>query len=582
MNDQHIDPGPGQRAPGAAQSVGPVPAAAHANVATSAAPAHHHEHDAGVPADRAGHIETHGIESIPESDRHGRPSGLFWVWMSANVGYLYFVIGGVLMLLGLSIWEALAVTVLGNLWWAAVGWLAVSGPAAGAPSVTIMRAMFGVRGNRIFGAGLGVAIGLFYEIINVAFATLAAIALLAQFGIVLPGGAEWAVLAVIGVLSFVIGVYGHATILALAPWFSAALAVVFIVLAVFVFGAADFSYAPQSLPVADHWAVLLLGFAIVASSPLSWGTGADYARYLPADVSKRAVAWYTALGGFVPALVIGVLGIVAGTAIDMTDPQLTIGEIVPAWFTPVFLGMIVLSSVTNNVLVAYSTGFYLQALGVRISRAATVVVTGVIATAVAGWVLFLTPSFLDTLSSSLELSVTVLGPLVAVYAVDILLRRNRYDGRALDDTTPASPFWYRGGVFLPGVVTMLVAPAVAVMMANTTLYVGPIAAALGGADLSALVGPVLAGGLYALLWLRTDPYRDASRRPGATGAAVVGAGATANARDAASEDLHTADLNTADPGTADPGTADLNTADPTTETTDAAASARTLNMEVPA
>jgi hypothetical protein len=87
------------------------------------------------------------------------------------------------------------------------------------------------------------------------------------------------------------------------------------------------------------------------------------------------------------------------------------------------------------------------------------------------------------------------------------------------------------------------------MMANTTLYVGPIAAALGGADLSALVGPVLAGALYALLWRTTDPYRDASRRPGAVG------------------------LTTAEPTTAD---------DLTTETTDAAASGRTLNLEVPA
>ena len=506
-----------------------------------------------VIADRAGRIETHGIEVVPASDRHGRPSSLFWVWMSANVGYLYFVIGGVLMLLGLSIWEALAITVIGNLWWAAVGWLAVSGPAAGAPSVTIMRAMFGIRGNTVFGAGLGVAIGLFYEIINVAFATLAAIALLGWFGIALPAGGEWAVLAVVGVLSFVIGVYGHATILALAPWFSAALAVVFIVLAVFVFGAADFSYAPQPLPVADHWAVLLLGFAIVASSPLSWGTGADYARYLPADVSKRAVAWYTALGGFVPALLIGVLGIVAGTAIDMTDPQLTIGEIVPAWFTPVFLGMIVLSSITNNVLVAYSTGFYAQALGGRISRAATVIVTGLVATAAAGWVLFLTPSFLDTLSASLELSVTVLGPLVAVYAVDILLRRNRYDGAALGDTSPASPFWYRGGVFPPGVIAMVVAPTVAVLMANTTLYVGPISAALAGADLSAIVGPLLAGGLYAVLWRTTDPYRDPARRPGAAAAvepAAVASGAVARTGFAAS-------------------------ADPQNELTDAAASART-------
>lgn len=482
-----------------------------------------------VPADRVGHVETHGIEHIPASERHGRPSGLFWVWMSANVGYLYFVVGGVLMLLGLPLWEALAITVVGNLWWALVGWLAVSGPAAGAPSVTIMRAMFGVRGNRVFGAGLGVAIGLFYEIINVAFATLAAIALLAHFGIGLPPGGEWAVLLVVGALSFVIGVYGHATILALAPWFSAALAVVFVALAAFVLGAADWTYAVAPLLVADHWALIMLGFAIVASSPLSWGTGADYARYLPSDVSKRKVAWYTALGGFVPAVLIGALGVVAGTAIDMTDPQLTIGEIVPAWFTPVFLGMIVLSSITNNVLVAYSTGFYAQALGARISRAAVTVVTGVVATAAAGWVLFLTPSFLDALSASLELSVTVFGPLVSIYAVDIVLRRNRYDGRALDDLTPGSPFWYRGGVFPAGVVAMVVAVVVAVLSANTTLYVGPISEALGGADLSAIVGPLLGGGLYALLWLTTNPYRDPAKRPGAASADKIETDAAASA-----------------------------------------------------
>lgn len=482
-----------------------------------------------VPADRVGHVETHGIEHIPASERHGRPSGLFWVWTSANVGYLYFVVGGVLTLLGLPLWEALAITVVGNLWWALVGWLAVSGPAAGAPSVTIMRAMFGVRGNRVFGAGLGVAIGLFYEIINVAFATLAAIALLAHFGIGLPPGGEWAVLLVVGALSFVIGVYGHATILALAPWFSAALAVVFVALAAFVLGAADWTYAVAPLPVADHWALIMLGFAIVASSPLSWGTGADYARYLPSDVSKRKVAWYTALGGFVPAVLIGALGVVAGTAIDMTDPQLTIGEIVPAWFTPVFLGMIVLSSITNNVLVAYSTGFYAQALGARISRAAVTVVTGVVVTAAAGWVLFLTPSFLDALSASLELSVTVFGPLVSIYAVDIVLRRNRYDGRALDDRTPGSPFWYRGGVFPAGVVAMVVAVVVAVLSANTTLYVGPISEALGGADLSAIVGPLLGGGLYALLWLTTNPYRDPAKRPGAASADKIETDAAASA-----------------------------------------------------
>lgn len=484
-------------------------------------------------SDRVGHIETHGIEVIPDADRHGRPSSLFWVWMSANVVYLYFVLGGVLVLLGLSIWEALAITVIGNLWWAAVGWLAISGPAAGAPSVTIMRAMFGVRGNTVFGAGLGVAIGLFYEIINIAVATLAANALLALLGIDLGPAGGWIVLVVIAAISFVFGVYGHATILALSPYFSAALAIAFVVLAVYVLGAADFSYEPAPLPDGERWAMLLLGYAIIASGPLSWGTGADYARYLPADVSKKQVAWWTALGGFIPAVLIGSLGVVAATAIDMTDPQLTIGEIVPAWFTPIFLAIVVLGSITNNSLVAYSTGFYAQGLGVRVSRAGTVVITGILATLAAGWFVYVAPSFLDTLNASLELSVTVLGPLVAVYAVDILLRRNRYDGRALADLRPGSPFWYSSGWFLPGTVAMVVATTVAVLMANTTLYVGPIAAALGGADLSAIVGPVLGGGLYAVLWLTTNPYRDPAKRPGAASAdhaAIIEADAAASAR----------------------------------------------------
>jgi hypothetical protein len=52
--------------------------AAVAQAAAATAPAH--------AAGRVGHVEQHGIEHIPASERHGRPSSLFWVWISANVG----------------------------------------------------------------------------------------------------------------------------------------------------------------------------------------------------------------------------------------------------------------------------------------------------------------------------------------------------------------------------------------------------------------------------------------------------------------------------------------------------------------
>lgn len=456
-------------------------------------------------------IEARGIDFIPPAERHGRPRSLFWVWTSANVIYLYFVYGGLLMLLGLGVWEALAICVVGNLWWIAVGYIAISGPAAGTPSVMIMRALFGVRGNLVYGAGLGVLIGLFFVVLNVTFAALAGLAVLDRIGLGLAPGAEWIVLLVIALASFGVSVFGHGAILRLSPWFSAALALCFLVLGIFVVGGADLGYVAPELPVGEHIALVLLGLTVIASGPLSWGSSSDFSRYLPQSASRSGVLWATALGGLIPSVLIAALGVLAGTAIDMTDPQTSVAVLVPAWFHLVFLVVIVLGSVANNVLTAYSTALYTQALGVPVKRWVSTVLTGVVATALSAYLLFGAPRFLDTLNYAIEIAVAVLGPLVAVYVVDILLRRNRYDGVALNDSSRRSPFWCRGGVFWPGMIAMTVATAVAVLMVNTTLYQGPIAVLLGGADPSSIAGPVLAGGLYAALWrvpaFQTRPSR---------------------------------------------------------------------------
>ena len=52
--------------------------------------------------------------------------------------------------------------------------------------------------------------------------------------------------------------------------------------------------------------------------------------------------------------------------------------------------------------------------------------------------------FTSTLSSVLELSVALLGPSIAIYAVDIVLRRNSYDGAELHNQIPTSAFWFSG------------------------------------------------------------------------------------------------------------------------------------------
>jgi len=179
----------------------------------------------------------------------------------------------------------------------------------------------------------------------------------------------------------------------------------------------------------------------------------------------------------------------------MTDPQTSLGAILPGWFYPIFLLVIVIGSITNNVLTAYSSGLALQAVGIPWSRAVTVFFDGAVGVAITCYALFLS-NFLDTLNNILAMSVALLAPSLTIYAADILLRRNRYSGHDLHDETPGSPFWFTGGVNWAGVVAQVVGTTVSVLCMDTTLVVGPVARSLGGADLSALAGPVVAAAVY--------------------------------------------------------------------------------------
>ncbi|MEV5981461.1 cytosine permease [Streptomyces sp. NPDC052114] len=449
------------------------------------------------PSDAAGRIEVHGIDHIPERERHGRPRDLFAVWAAANVNYLSLVVGGALILMGLTLWQALAVIVVGNLFWVPVGLLAVSGPASGTPSEVVMRAMYGVRGNRVNIAITGWAICVCYIALNLAAAALAAFSLVGRAGIPLTTGVKIAVVAVIAALTLAISVYGHATILRLYRPITVALTLAFAVVACYVIGRADFGYAPaEPLTGGALWAALAGGVTLIASGPLSYTNSADFSRYLPAATSPKAIVGWTALGGFLPSIAVCSLGAFAATALDMSDPQTALEGILPGWFTPFFLLALVLGTISINAMTAYSAGLALQAVGVRIRRSLSVLVDGAFAVALTLYAL-LVSDFLDAVSDVLELTVVLLGPSMAVYATDIVLRRNRYDGPALTDESPGGRYWYTAGVNWPGALALTGGTAAAALCVNT-LYTGPVAHALGGVDLALPVGVVVASGLYAL------------------------------------------------------------------------------------
>ncbi|BBH70038.1 allantoin permease [Actinoplanes sp. OR16] len=453
-----------------------------------------------LPVDRAGHIEVRGIEHIPDDERHGSPRELFALWAAPNVNYVSLMLGGSLIALGLG-WQAgLAVTVIGNLFWVLIGILAASGTSSGTPSTVVSRTMFGVRGNRVNIAITGWLLCVAYIALNLAAAALAAFALAGVLGWEPGTAGEVAIVIVIAAVTLTLSVYGHATITRLYQPFSAVLAGAFAILGAFILANTHWDWRPaEPLHGTALVAAWMAGIAIIASGPLSYLNSADFARYLPRDTPARQVAGWTFLGAFLPSTLISVFGVLAGTVVDMADPQTTLREVLPAWFYPIFLLTVVLGLIANNAMTAYSSGLALQAIGVRVRRSISVLLDGTVGVVVTLYALFLSDDFLDTVSQALQLSIVLVGPSVAVYVTDILLRRNRYDGTLLGDERPGAPFWYTGGVNWRGTAALLAGMTAAALCVDTDVYLGPVASALAGIDLSLPAGILVSAGLYALL-----------------------------------------------------------------------------------
>jgi len=472
---------------------------------TDSAPALTHP----VPTDSAVRVETHGIDYIPATERHGRARDLFAVWAAPNVNFLAVVIGATLMLLGLDLWQALLAIVIGNLFSIVTGVVAGSGPAAGTPSEVITRAMYGTIGNRFNVAIAGWLISVCYLAINWAAATTVAVGLLGRLGVPSNGWTIAICAIVIAAATMVISVYGHGLIMRLYQPLAILLAVIFAVMAMFVVGGAHWSYTPaEPLHGLDLAAMMAAGIALVASGPLSYTNSADFARYLPASTRVRDVALWTALGTFIPGVLATFVGALAASAVDMSAPEAGLEKFLPGWFAPVFLISVIIGTIANNAMTAYSSGLALQAVGIRLPRSRTVLLDGTVGVLMTLFAL-LVWNFLDSVSSALQLAVAILAPVMGVYLADMLWRRNRYDGAALADDSRGSRFWFSGGVHIAGAVAVLVGIGAALLCSATLVYVGPVAVLLGGIDLSVPVGLIVPFVIYLAL-VRRSPRSQAS------------------------------------------------------------------------
>ncbi|HWF52553.1 MAG TPA: cytosine permease [Solirubrobacteraceae bacterium] len=455
-------------------------------------------------ADQVGHVEVRGVEVIPDSDRHGRPRELFSVWLTSNITVLYIIFGGALVASGLNLLQAAVIIVAGNLAYSLIGWAATVGPAAGTSTLMVSRAHYGPNGNRLsaFFSWLSL-VG--FEAINIAFGALALFSLAGELGWHVGGFGKALLLAVTVLVTYTVAVLGHATIVRFQQLFAITLGVLSVLLIIFVARHVHWNYAPKTaLTGTALWVALSSGLTLILSGPLSWAPApVDYARYLPRGASRRAIAFYTTLGSLIPSITLALVGAAAATVVDPAALPNSIKAIVPGWFYPLFLAVVVVGTIANNVLGIYSSGLSLQAMGLRVHRAAAVSIDAVIGTAMAMYAIFIS-DFTTTLTEFLQWALFWWAPYLAIFIVDLLLRRGRYLGPELEHAK-GGRYWFDGGYRWRGMVALILGMVVTALFAQTTHLKGPLSThLLSRGDISALIGMVVGGGLYWIL-CRTQP-----------------------------------------------------------------------------
>jgi NCS1 family nucleobase:cation symporter-1 len=449
------------------------------------------------------HIELRGFDHIPESERNMSMRHIDYLWVGTSVNLLSFALGALAISLGLNLWLALGACLVGNLTYGYLALGSIVTVRAGLPVSTLGRAAFGMRGN-LPNALLSWISSVAFEVINTVFGVEAVLALFQLLGWSAPGsvGKLLAVLLQL-LLCGGIAVLGHATMVWFQRIFAALVGAALLLVVGVTAGKVDWTHAALThapLATSTTLAAFLAAAAVIASNPLSFlFNGPDWVRYVPSRSSARGIFWHVFLASFVPSVALTMMGAFCATLGDVSDPVAGLKPFMPAWLFLPYIIAVIGGSLANNVPTYYSSGLTLQALGLKMHRYAATALDVIVSTLIALYIVFV-QDFTTALNDFIALLVMWVGPFGGVWIADAYLRRANYDPLAIHSRARAAGrYWGWHGINRAGCLAILLGMAAAAMTMKSPLYDGPWSRALGGADLSWLLGLPVASLSYCLL-----------------------------------------------------------------------------------
>ena len=446
----------------------------------------------GVRPARTGDLalESQGMAPIPADSRYGGVYRMFTIWFTPNMELSGVFAGTLAAAIGLGFRLGLAAIIAGTVIGSVpVAILCTWGPRTGTGQVPLARLPFGKA---------IVLPGTVQWLSSIAWD-----ALVGLFGgeaaQLLLGIPFWAGVALVLALEGLVSIYGYEFVHRLQSWGSAILIVLFAVLTVRIFR--HHIVLPHNTV---HGGALIGAFAlmvaIAVSQGLSWATYAsDYSRYLRPSSSRAAIFWLT-MGGLSASYVwVETIGL-AGASLLGNQTASGVRALMGGGTLGVLaLIAIVFGAITSNSMNDYTGSLAFQALGARVKRPVTAALVAVLAFAAILWM------HAGDTSGKFQNILLLIGywiaPFCAIVMIDWRYNSQRYTPSFLRSAMvfrSLSSGWHAIVAFVLGYAAM-------VPFMNTSIIVGPVAAALHGADLAFYVGFIVTGALY--LALRTAAAR---------------------------------------------------------------------------
>src|SRR6266700_2486003 len=426
-------------------------------------------------------VEPHGIERVQEVERHGNTRSLFTLWLSANMGLPVWLVGALAVIFGLGFADGVVAILVGNIIGCSLLALTASmGPEIGMPQLPFTRHSFGSRGAYLPALLNWVSASGWYAVNSIICAL--AIARLTT----LP---FWLSLLILSVVQVLVGVYGYNFIHRFEAISAGLLAIIFVIMSVVALQKANYGLS-STLSPADHVGLFVLMVTAVASYVFSWSPYAsDYARYLPPDTSKGRVFGAVFGGSFIGCFWLQFLGVAVATiGLNLSPIDLVVKVMGPVWI--VALIAVVLGAIAANALNIYTGALSLLTLDVPIKRWISVIAVGILGGLLA---LYGSSGLSGKYENFLLLISYWIGPWLAIVFVDFFI----HPGQAMRPDGLSTSF--RRAIEWPGILAFLVGLAVSIPFMNSSLYTGPIANLLHGADIAYYVGMLVAGVLYYVL-----------------------------------------------------------------------------------